>query len=55
MTLIEENKLYANWDVLTDCLKWSKGEKSYKMLPYALLLKDREPKENKGTWGGKRR
>lgn len=35
MTLITENTLYNNWDILADCLKWAKDEKLYKMLPYA--------------------
>jgi len=55
MTLITENEMYSNWEIIFDCLRWVCGKKSYKRLPYYKMLQPREPKPKRGTWGGKRK
>ncbi len=55
MTLITENEMYNNWEILIDCLHWLCGKKSYKRLPYYKMLQSREPQPERRTWGGKRR
>ena len=55
MTLITENEMYDNWQILADCLNWLRGKKSYKGLPYFKMLQPKEPKPEKGKWRGKRR
>ena len=55
MTLLTENEMYNNWQILADCLNWIRGKKSYKGLPYFKMLQSREPKPKKKTWGGKRK
>lgn len=53
MTLITENEMYDNWQIIADCLNWLCGKKSYKRLPYFKMLQPREPKSEKRTRGGK--
>ena len=55
MTLITENKMYDNWQILYDCLHWLCGEKSHKGLPYYKMLQEKEPKPVKDSCGGKRK
>jgi len=55
MTLITENEMYDNWEVIYDCLHWLCGKKSHKGLPYYKMLQPREPEKKAGRWGGKRR
>ena len=55
MTLITENEMYDNWEIIYDCLHWLCGKKSHKGLPYYKMLQPREPEKKAGRWGGKRR